>query len=108
MCDAFSEWLPCDYFILGEGVTDFCLLSQILLYLCAAHQCHVCIHSSGYPILPAQLFSLAQSLNINIPQPQENLLLSPNICSLFLCLSFPHGLQAVTKCKTTGIQLLIK
>ena len=96
MCDALSEWLPCDYFTLGQGVTDFCLISQILLYLRAVHQCHICIHSSGYPILPTQLFSLAQSLNINTPQPQENLLLSPNICSLFLCLSFPHGLQALT------------
>ena len=96
LCDALSEWLPCDYFTLGEGVTDFCLISQILLYLRAVYQCHIYIHSSGYPILPTQLFSLAQSLSINTPQPQENLLLSPNIYSLFLCLSFPHGLQALT------------
>lgn len=86
MCDVLSEWLSCDYFTLGEGITDFCLISQICLYLCAVHQCHIYIHSSSYPILPTQLFSLAQSLSINSPQPQENLLLSPNICSLFLYL----------------------
>ena len=82
MCDVLSEWLPCDYFTLGKGITDFCLISQIRLYLCAVHQSHIYIHSSGYPILSTRLFYLAQSLSINSPQSQENLFTLPPISVL--------------------------